>query len=126
MDLVKYIKDKFTPSRPMGRKNWFWSNIFYAIIYIPCAFVLPGMDQLPAPAPTVLMLSLIGAPFVLLHCRRAYAAGIPLILVLVSWFLTPVNLMTEGGFIESAINWYQGALFIFLLVIKNKVEPVSP
>lgn len=126
MNLVDYVKDKFNPTRPMGRKNWIYTSIVYFVIYFPSVWFLPGMDQLPAPTATVLLLSIFGAPFILLNCRRANAAGLPVIFVLASWFLTPINLMTEGGIIEHAINWYQFALLVLLVFMKNKVEPVSP
>ena len=84
------------------------------------------MEHVPLAAPTVLMVAVVGAPAHLLLFRRAKAARIPIAFVFFSWFITPINLMTEGGIVEIAINWYQFGLLIALLFRKNKVEPVTP
>ena len=126
MDVIKFLREKFDPRRPMGRKNFIWSYLITVCVYAPIAFHLPGMDQVPLAAPTVLMLSVVGAPAHLLLFRRAKAARIPVAFVFFSWFITPINHMTEGGFVEDAIGWYQFGLLIALLFQKNKVEPVTP
>ena len=110
----------------MGRGNWFLSCFIYALIYVPLAWVLPGMENNPAPPETVLMLSVIGFPFVLLHMRRARAAAIPIAFIYLVWFLTPINLMTEGGIVERFINIYQLVVLIGLVFKANKLEVLSP
>ena len=62
----------------------------------------------------------------LLLFRRAKAARIPIAFAFFSWFITPINLMTEIGMVEIAIGWYQFGLLIALLFRKNKVKPVTP
>lgn len=59
MQIVQYLKDKFNPSRPMGRKNFVWSYLLTICVYAPIAWNLPGMDEMPASATTILLLQLI-------------------------------------------------------------------
>ena len=84
------------------------------------------MDEILAPATTILLLQVISIPQNLLLFRRAIAAWIPLALVILCWFLTAIHLMTERGLFEIAIHWYQFVLMLFILFKKNKVEPVAP
>ena len=84
------------------------------------------MDEIPAPATTILLLQVISIPQNLLLFRRAIAAWIPSTLVILCWFLTAIHLMTERGLFEIAIHWYQFVLMLFILFKKNKVEPVAP
>ena len=124
--IIHFISDKFNPIRPMGRGNWFLSCFTYALIYMPLAWVLPGMENNPAPPVTVLMLSVIGFPFVLLHMRRARAAAIPIAFIYIMWFLTPINLMTEGGLVEKSINIYHLVVLVGLVFSRNKLQVQSP
>ncbi|WP_186481099.1 hypothetical protein [Synechococcus sp. NOUM97013] len=126
MQIVQYLKDKFNPSRPMGRKNFVWSYLLTICVYAPIAWNLPGMDEMPASATTILLLQLISIPQNLLLFRRSSAAGIPTALVILCWFLTPIHLMAEGGLLEFAIHWYQFVLMLFILFKKNIVDPVAP
>ena len=126
MKIVQYLKDKFNPSRPMGRKNFIWSYLLTICVYAPIAWNLPGMDEIPASATTILLLQVISIPQNLLLFRRAIAAGIPTALVILCWLLTPIHLMTERGLIEIAIHWYQFVLMLFILFKKSKVKPVTP
>ena len=126
MEIVQYLKDKFNPARPIGRKNFIWSYLLTICVYAPIAWNLPGMDEIPAPATTILLLQVISIPQNLLLFRRAIAAWIPLALVILCWFLTAIHLMTERGLFEIAIHWYQFVLMLFIQFKKNKVEPVAP
>ena len=84
------------------------------------------MDEILAPATTILLLQVISIPQNLLLFRRAIAAWIPLALVILCWFLTPIHLMTERSLIEIAIHWYQFVLMLFILFKKSKVKQVTP
>ena len=125
MEIVQYLKDKFNPL-DLWEKEFHLELSAYYMCLCPIAWNLPGMDEIPASATTILLLQVISIPQNLLLFRRAIAAGIPTALVILCWLLTPIHLMTERGLIEIAIHWYQFVLMLFILFKKSKVKPVTP
>ena len=126
MNIFNFLKAKFNPNRPMGRKNWFWTTLVWLIIFLPITWALPGIEVHPPPPNIVIAISAMSLLPLLLNLRRARAAEIPLILVYMCWLCTPINLIWEGGPLEGIVNAYQVFLFIYFLSMKNKVEPLSP
>ena len=123
---IEFIKDKFNPSRPIGRKNYFWSFMAYMLVYIVIAWNIPGMDQIPAPPATAIAGIIISLPIYLLNLRRARACLMPVAFIYGLLFLAPINLMTDGSPVEHLINFYGTIVGVYLLFAPNKVDPLSP
>ena len=126
MQFVQFLKDKFNPSRPMGRKNFILSFLAYMVVVAPVIFFIPGIGQEPLPPYTTLLLMIWAAPCWMLYFRRANAALIPVYLIAIAWLLTPIKSFIAHREISVFLNIFQIILGLFLLFKKNKVEPVTP
>lgn len=130
MNVVQYIKNKFDPTRPMGRKNYFWTNFIYRAIVMAIIFLfyLIGAWWVIAHHFPHLMLLVVDAPSLLLAFRRARAAKVHFILVYSAGILSVVYylLSTSIPFVPNLIAGYNVGLSIALLVLENKMEPVAP
>ena len=123
MNIIKYLQNKFTHSRPMGRKNFFLTSLIYFIPYAVASLVLITAPQKDLG---VLGVLIITAPLQILQIRRARAAEIPVSIIIVSMVLIPFDLMLRGGRVEEAIQIFQIILTAFLIFLPNKVKPILP
>ena len=127
MNVVEYIKDKFNPTRPMGRKNYFLSTVACIILIFPVLFFLiPEAKLIPVSAKTGLLIELINAPLSLLQLRRAKAAQIPVAIVVLGWIFDFIVRVSIESPINIAISIYVLVVMACLLLLKNKVKPVAP
>ena len=126
VNIVRFIKDKFNPQRPMGRQNFFWSSVVCAIVIFPILLLLPNTEMIALPVRTALMIEVVNAPLILLQLRRAKAVKIPTFLIFIGWFLDFFNQVSFESPLEDWIFGFNAGLIVTLLFLKNKVEPVSP
>ena len=128
MNVIQYLKDKFNPARPMGRKNFFWSSLVFRIVVIILSVLYlfgPG-DGAVLPIPIGLVIQLVSTPYTLLALRRARAANVHFSLICIGWLLSIFNSVTSISFVTNTVFGFNVGLFVALVAMKNKVEPVSP
>jgi len=132
MNVSQYIKDKFDPTRPMGRKNFFWTNFVYRLIFIVIIFLFSLIYPLwnaSVQAP-LLLLVFVDAPCILLAFRRARAAKVHFSLVYIAGLLSIVYALFSRSIplmgVSNLIIGYNLGLSLALIIMKNKIEPVTP
>ena len=127
---IDFFAKKFDPRRPMGRRNYFITYLLCVAAVFLATFLIalgvPGFDETPMPPLNVVVFAGILWPVWLLHFRRARGAGIHFAYIYVLILLTPINLMTERGAVEAAINIYQFIVTLNLLFKKDVLEPALP
>ena len=126
LNIIQFIKDKFNPTRPMGRKNFIWSYVACIIAIIPILFLTPSTEISPVPARTALLIELINTPLILLQLRRSKAANIPTFLVFIGWILDFSIRISYESPLENVALAYGIGLIAALLFVKNKIEPDTP
>lgn len=112
----------------MGRKNFFWSSLVFRIVVIILSVLYlfgPG-DGAVLPIPIALVIQLISTPYTLLAFRRARAANVHFSLICIGWLLSIFNSVTSISFVGNTVFGFNVGLFVALVAMKNKVEPVSP
>ena len=132
MSILPYIKEKFDPTRPMGRKNFFWTNFVYrlVVIVLVLAYIVinPGWNTSSEAA--LLWLVLADAPCLLLAFRRARAAKIHFSYIYIAGVLSVIYpLVSSSGDLSTVSNLIAGynvGLAVVLIINKNKVEPIMP
>lgn len=132
MNGVQYIKEKFDPTRPMGRKNFFWTNFVYRFIFIVLIFIFTlfyPFWNAPVQGP-LLLIVLVDAPCILLAFRRARAAKVHFSLIYIAGILSVVYALFSRSIplvgVSNLIVGYNLGLSLALIIMKNKVEPVIP
>ena len=121
--MVQFILHKFDHRRPMGRKNFFLTS---AIYFIPYAAIFISLNIEARMDIAIFTTLIISIPLQLLQFRRAKAANIPLPFIIASMVLIPFELSLKGGMVETSIQSFQLALTALLILLPNKIEPLSP
>ena len=128
--VVEFLKDKFNPTRPMGRKNFFWTNFVYRAIFIALISLsyLLGVGLAISIHFPLLLLILIDAPCLLLAFRRARAAKVHFSLIYIAGITSLVYALLSRSIplVPNLIVGYNIGLSIALVILKNKVDPLSP
>ena len=132
VSLFQYIKDKFDPTRPMGRKNFFWTNFIYRLIVVVLVFLFSLFYPLwnaSVQGPLILLV-LVDAPCILLAFRRARAARVHFSFVYIAGLLSIVYALLSRSIplvgVSNLIVGYNLGLSLALIIMKNKIEPVTP
>ena len=126
LNIIQFIKGKFNPTRPMGRKNFIWSYIACIIAIAPILLLTPSTEISPAHVRTALLIEVINTPLILLQLRRAKAANIPTFLVCISWIMDFCIRISYDSPLENVAFAYGIGLIAALLFVKNNIEPDMP
>ena len=126
MGIIAYIRDKFNPLRPMGRANYFWSWVATTLIIFSILWEVRGLEVSPVAPVTASYGALLCLPQLLLMLRRSRAAKIQSGVAYGCFLLSPMNLMIDGGPVETMINVLQAAVMLALWFMPNRTEVVAP
>ena len=96
------------------------------VIILSVLYLFGPGDGVVLPIPIALVIQLVSTPYTLLSFRRARAANVHFSLICIGWLLSIFNSVTSISFVANTVFGFNVGLFVALVAMKNKVEPVAP